>query len=85
MYLIKVNEKAPVIVRSEIEINAAPETVWTVLTDINNWPKWNPSVKNVTFDGKLTMGNSFKWKAGPGSITSTFQEINPSKKNSLDR
>jgi hypothetical protein len=51
-----------------------------LLTDINNWPKWNPSVKNVTFDGRLTIGNSFKWKAGPGSITSTFKEINPSKR-----
>ncbi len=57
-----------------------PETVWNLLTDINNWPKSNPKVKNVNFDGKLTIGNTFKWKAGPGSITSTFQEINPPKR-----
>ncbi len=79
-YLIKVNEKAPVIARSEIKINAAPETVWNLLTDINNWPKWNPKVKNVNFDGKISIGNSFKWKAGPGSITSTFQEIIPPRR-----
>ena len=31
VYLIKVNDKAPVIARSEIEINSAPETVWNLL------------------------------------------------------
>jgi uncharacterized protein YndB with AHSA1/START domain len=58
-----------------IEINATPETVWKVLTDINHWPSWNPDVKNVSFNGDVSVGSIFKWKAGPGTITSTFQEI----------
>ena len=46
-----------------------------MLTDIDNWPSWNPDVKNVSFNGDVSVGSIFKWKAGPGTITSTFQEI----------
>lgn len=73
--MIKINNNAPAISRGKIEINAMPETVWNVLTDINNWPSWNPDVKNVSFNGDVSVGSIFKWKAGPGTITSTFQVI----------
>lgn len=35
-------------------INAAPEQVWRVLTDIAAWPDWNSGVTKV--DGRLTLG-----------------------------
>jgi uncharacterized protein YndB with AHSA1/START domain len=38
-----INEEAPVVGRSEIEIDAAPEVVWDVLTAIERWPSWNPT------------------------------------------
>jgi len=28
-------------------INASPETIWALLTDVPNWPDWNPTVTNV--------------------------------------
>jgi uncharacterized protein YndB with AHSA1/START domain len=71
----KINESAPVIGRSETEIDAPVETVWDVLTAVESWPAWNPDVKSVSLEGEFAEGASFRWKAGPGTITSTIREI----------
>lgn len=75
MVMIDVNKDAPVLACSEIMIDANPEMVWNVLTDIENWPNWNPDVKNVSLDGKFEVGSKFQWKSGPGTITSTLQVV----------
>jgi uncharacterized membrane protein len=71
----RINESAPVIGRSETEIDAPVETVWDVLTAVESWPAWNPDIKSVSLEGELAEGASFRWKAGPGTITSTIREI----------
>jgi len=73
--MIAVNKYAPVIGRSEIEINADPQKVWDVLSDIKNWPDWNPDIKSVSLEGDLVPGTEFHWKTGAGTITSTLQEV----------
>ncbi|HWS55527.1 MAG TPA: SRPBCC domain-containing protein [Pyrinomonadaceae bacterium] len=35
-------------IHTEIEIEAAPEEVWRVLTDFGAYPSWNPFVKSVS-------------------------------------
>jgi hypothetical protein len=45
------------------------------LTTIEEWPSWNPEVKSASLEGELTPGSRFDWKAGPGTITSTLQEV----------
>jgi uncharacterized protein YndB with AHSA1/START domain len=72
-----INEEAPVVGRSEIEIDAAPEVVWDVLTAIARWPSWNPDVKTMSMEGPLAEGSVFRWKAGPGTITSTLRRVEP--------
>jgi len=37
-----IHRSAPVVGSSEIEIDAAPEAAWEVLTAIGSWPDWNP-------------------------------------------
>ena len=73
--MFKVNEEAPVIARGEIEINADPETIWNVITDIEGWPDWNPDVKNASLEGNVAKGSKFRWKASSVTITSIFQKV----------
>jgi hypothetical protein len=70
-----INEDAPVIGSSEIEIAAAPEHVWDVLTDFERWPSWNTDVRSMSMGGPVAPGSVFRWKAGPGTITSTIERV----------
>jgi uncharacterized protein YndB with AHSA1/START domain len=66
----------PVMSASEIEIPAGPHAVWEALTDFARWPEWNPDVTRMSApDEPLAEGYVFKWKAGPGEITSTVIEL----------
>lgn len=38
---------------SSIDINASPQVVWAILADIEQWPSWTPTVKQLV---KLTPG-----------------------------
>jgi uncharacterized protein YndB with AHSA1/START domain len=70
-----IDEHAPVVGRHEIEIAAAPEVAWDVLTAIDRWPAWNPGVKSATFEQALVEGSQFRWKSGPATITSTIVDV----------
>jgi uncharacterized protein YndB with AHSA1/START domain len=74
---MEIDASAPAVARGEIEIAAPPEIVWRVLADIANWPSWNPDVKSVSLEGPLAAGTRFRWKAGPGTITSTLRTVDP--------
>ena len=47
-------------ITTEIEINAPVETVWSVLTDFDKYPDWNPFIKSV--EGEVKEGMVFKVK-----------------------
>ena len=66
---------APVLGESELEIEARPEAVWDVLTDVESWPTWNPDVKSASLQGTVAEGSTFRWKAGPGTIKSTIRHV----------
>ena len=72
-----INATAPAVAQGEIEVAASPAVVWGVLTEIANWPAWNPDVKSATLEGPLAPGTRFRWKAGPGTITSTLRSVEP--------
>lgn len=74
---MQINQQAPAIARSQAEIDADVETVWNLITDVARWPEWNPDVSNVTLAGRLDVGMSFRWKAGPSTITSTIRALDP--------
>jgi hypothetical protein len=67
--------KGPVAAASEIEIEAPVDVVWQVLTDVERWPAWNPEVRWVSLQGPVAPGAEFRWKAGPGTISSTLGEV----------
>jgi uncharacterized protein YndB with AHSA1/START domain len=66
---------APAVARAEVEVAATPEVVWDVLADVAAWPSWNPDVRSALLEGPLAAGTRFRWKAGPGTITSTLQQV----------
>ena len=50
-------------IRTGVEITAAPETVWEILTDFRSYPTWNPFI--VEAAGDLAPGGRLKIKLKP--------------------
>jgi uncharacterized membrane protein len=73
--LTGINLQAPVVGRSELEIDAPPEAAWAVLTEFARWPTWNADVKSMQFEGLVEPGSRFRWKAGPGTIASVVVRV----------
>lgn len=48
-----------------------------MLTDFERWPAWNPAVRAMSMRGPLAEGSVFRWKSGPGTITSTLRRVEP--------
>lgn len=69
------DRQAPVYSREEVVIAADPETVWKVVSSIEEWPDWNPDVREASIEGETAEGVNFRWKAGPGTIRSTLRWV----------
>jgi len=52
-----------ILVKTEISINARPDKIWTILTDFDNYPKWNPFVTSLKGDVKV--GNKITVRIEP--------------------
>jgi len=74
---IPINQKAPVKSEGEIEISASIDTVWQILTQIDDWSKWQKNVTESKLEGNLKEGVIFKWKAGGVSFVSKIHTIKP--------
>jgi uncharacterized protein YndB with AHSA1/START domain len=74
---VTIDESAPAVARAEIEIAASLDVVWSVLADVVGWPRWSAAVKRVEVADELAPGSTFRWKVGPGMITSTVRELDP--------
>ncbi|MCG9890893.1 MAG: SRPBCC domain-containing protein [Thermosynechococcaceae cyanobacterium MS004] len=48
-------------------INASPETIWKILVDAQNWPKWNPTVSKV--EGNVALGEKI----------TVYAKVNPNR------
>jgi hypothetical protein len=75
-FRVRVNYAAPVVYKTSVLIHAKPEAVWKVLSDIQNWEKWNTEVSNVQINGAPKEGAKFIWKSG-ANITSWIHTVNP--------
>lgn len=74
-----IDTTAPVTATGSITIQAPSSRVWQLLTDINNWPDWNPDIQSATLIGAVQPGSTMVWKAGPGTITSQLQHVDRQK------
>ena len=60
--------------KSEITINAGPDAVWSVLTDFDSYPKWNPFIVSIT-GAKNVGGQLVVTIRPPGSRAMTFKPV----------
>jgi uncharacterized protein YndB with AHSA1/START domain len=74
---MEINQNAPATAAGETQIDADAQTVFAVISAIDQWPSWNPDVKSVQVQGPVQPGTVFRWKAGPSSLTSTLQVVDP--------
>lgn len=66
---------------TRIEIAAAPEAIWSLLTDAPGYPKWNSTVERI--DGTISPGNKLKvfTAASPGrAFPLTVSHFEPPKR-----
>jgi len=76
---MQINQNAPVKQNKAIFIQATPEKVWAVLTDINNWPNWNPKISKAQMNESITPSAKFKWTVNGAKIKSTLHTVDPHK------
>jgi hypothetical protein len=41
---------------ASLETKAAPARVWSIWSDVNSWPEWNPDMKESHLEGPLKLG-----------------------------
>jgi len=75
MTTMTVNQEAHVVQSKEIFINAAPERVWEVLTEIENWNEWNERIKNPSSIDDLKIGSRFSWKSKGSKIKAQIHTL----------
>ena len=60
--------------RTEIEIDAPPERIWSVLMDFDRYPAWNPFIREIS--GRAEEGERLYVRLGPpGEDTMTFKPV----------
>lgn len=74
---MKIDNNAPLHAEKDILIFAPIERVWSELTNIDQWPGWQPDVTASRLEGGLAAGSMFFWKAKGLDIRSTIQILEP--------
>ena len=71
---------APVTAQKRLIIEASPEVVWKVHTDVNAWSQWHRSISSARAVARLAVGSSFEWKSGGLTIASTVQTLEQNRR-----
>ncbi len=50
-------------IKTEILIHSTPEKIWSILTNFNNYPNWNPFIKSIK--GEVKVGNKITVRIEP--------------------
>lgn len=74
---MNIDTNAPIFARKEILIHAPVEKVWEILTDIENWSRWQPDITSAKLEGPLEVGTTFRWKAKGLKIVSRLHTVMP--------
>ena len=72
-----IDRQAPATAAGEVRIAAPQDTVWQVLSDVRDWPRWNADVKSMAVNGPVEPGTEFSWKSGSASLVSHLEVVDP--------
>ncbi|HKO79172.1 MAG TPA: SRPBCC family protein [Chitinophagaceae bacterium] len=72
-----INKEAPVQTTQKMAINASPEKIWKIMSEIDQWKNWHKDVQNPKLKGTFQAGSSFNWKSGGLNIHSTIHTATP--------
>jgi uncharacterized membrane protein len=70
----RINENASIRDRQSVIINGPIDKVWSVLTDVREWPSWNKEIKSASCE-KVEVGAKFEWHIRHSHFKSTFQVV----------
>ena len=73
----KIQESAPVKASSAAVINAPTHKVWNILTNVANWPRWQPDVSSVSIARAPRTGVPFTWISDDTTIHSRMVLFSP--------
>lgn len=76
---MNIDQNAKLYAKNETVIFASVDKVWSLITGINMWSRWQPDISSAMLEGGLSVGSTFKWKAKGLDITSTIRELDPLK------
>lgn len=69
------NRDAPAFAGHHIHIEAPPEKVWALISDIDHWSSWQPDIPTAKLLGPLAPGSRFRWNSGGTGVSSTLEEV----------
>jgi uncharacterized protein YndB with AHSA1/START domain len=70
-----INYHAPVKCSSEVVIKSSPAKIWSVLTNIDQWAKWQTDISRSKINGELKPDTTFDWKTGGINIHSRLHTV----------
>jgi uncharacterized protein YndB with AHSA1/START domain len=77
---MEVNRQAPAVASDEVFVEASPQRVWALQTDVDSWPAWRSDVSRAELEGDLAVGSVFRWRSGGFSVVSTVREVEPERR-----
>ena len=58
-----VDSHATVYARHELAVEAPPEVLWDLHTDVERWPLWHPHVVEAALSEPFAVGAAFTWRS----------------------
>jgi hypothetical protein len=70
---------APVTAARSVQISAAPQRVWQVLSAAARWPAIQPTISDVHLPHGVAVDAAFSWTSGRSRFKSRFAVVDPER------
>lgn len=73
----QIDSSAPFITAQQVTINAPPDKIWALLTNIPGWPVWHNHITQTSAAAAAQAGSPFSWSTQGMTIHSTIDLFTP--------